>query len=153
MTLQDSIIQTLLLWNTDDTYKTENHDFVFVQFLLVAVYGLKKIECDDMEINKMNFIRNIFNYRVKMEASRYSRFTSYVLNVRKLLIKETLFDSETAKEVENVREQNSNGNKNHSFDDSSAELMDGFDNIPVPINLKTEDTISAKIPFIPHVSA
>lgn len=83
ITVRDSIVATLLLWNTANEYANADHDFMFTQFLLIDVFGGEKLAGNDLDKNKLRFIKELLNIRVKEDSNRSSKFESFVNTVIK----------------------------------------------------------------------
>lgn len=80
--LRESIVDTLSLWNTNQSFKKADHDFMFIQFILIAVFGgdnLAKGSCDEQ---KVAFVRNIFAFRVNDNQDRCNKFDTHFKTVR-----------------------------------------------------------------------
>lgn len=134
MILTKSTVEILSLWNTDDTHKTENHDFSFIETLLVGIFGVDEIAVGKMDENKMEFVRNVFAHRVNNDPDQTNES----------------FDTAITSDIENGAE------KSHDIENDSngdqvtlAESSEGFisENIPMPINFETEDAFSGEILF------
>lgn len=79
--LRDSIVETLLLWNTNDQYKNTDHDFMFVQFLMIGVFGGETLAKGDFEEAKMQFVRDVFDHRVGFDQERICQFNETVTKI------------------------------------------------------------------------
>lgn len=84
VTVRDSIVATLLLWNSSDEYSNEDNDFMFTQFLLIDIFGAENLAAMNLEETKLKFIKELFIIRVKDNMERASRFNQYIENVSKL---------------------------------------------------------------------
>lgn len=76
--LSESVVQTLTLYNSLEMYANETTDFLFLQFLLVAVYGGDAYSLEDA---KMNFVKKIFEIRAKGNNYRQSKFVDHVTKI------------------------------------------------------------------------
>lgn len=74
VTLRDSIVETLLLWNTTEQYKYADFDFMFLQFLLIGVFGGETLATGNLDVPKFQFVRNIFELRVDSDKERSEKF-------------------------------------------------------------------------------
>lgn len=92
LTLRESVVETLLLWNTDDNYNKADFDFMFLQFLLIGVFGGAKIAAGDMDEEKLSFVEKTFKFRVKDNVERCSHFNSYVTTIKNQSIRKVNAD-------------------------------------------------------------
>lgn len=85
VTIRESIVDTLLLWNTSPMYTTAENDFMFVQFLLIDMFGGNKLSDGDFddEKEKVAFAKELFAIRVKDDVKRLNMFEKYVRAVAK----------------------------------------------------------------------
>lgn len=139
---------------------------MFLQFLLVGVFGVEKIAKGEMNSSTLRFISDIFNHRVSYDTNRNSKFWFHVNNVRKHFAVDTstektkLNEPNNSKMIENANEHCEVEPVNNNNDiaivqeqsDIETSIVEGFSPdsivIPRPINMKTEDALSAKIPFV-----
>lgn len=145
--IQESTIETLLLWNTSDEYKdNEHYDSLFIELLLIDIFGTNGVT-SEMDENKLKFAQNVFKHRVNDVFNRYSKFSSYVSKMIEKFEKNSSTTVGNRNDINIVQEQ--------SGTQSSNEFEEGFISgttpMPLPINMKCEDAISGKIPFMPRV--
>lgn len=72
--LRQSIVDTLSLWNTNQNFKKIDHDFMFIQFISIAVFGADNLARSNCDEDKIAFVREIFGHRVNDMPDRYSTF-------------------------------------------------------------------------------
>lgn len=80
MTLRASVVDTLSMWNMD--WNNKEHDFLFVQFLLIEIFGGgRTLALKQLDDQKLRFINDIFTYRVKNDGNRLTTFEDLVNKV------------------------------------------------------------------------
>lgn len=85
VTIRESIVDTLLLWNRMPLYNNKENDFMFVQFLLIDIFGGKKLSKCDLSDEKVKlcFARELLAIRVKDDLSRLGNFEKYAERIMK----------------------------------------------------------------------
>lgn len=78
MTLRASVVDTLSLWNSTDPLNKEDSDFLFVQFLSIEIFGGRTLALRQLDDQKLNFVKEIFAYRVKNDERRLTSFKGHV---------------------------------------------------------------------------
>lgn len=78
MTLRSSVVDTLSLWNSTDPWNNADNDFLFVQFLLIDVFGGQALAHKQLNDGKLQFVKEIFAYRVKDNERRLTSFQCIV---------------------------------------------------------------------------
>lgn len=79
ITIRESVVATLSLWNTMDVYQNEAGDFTFLQFLLIEIAGgSEKLAANNLESKKKEFVQELFAVRVKGDVGRMSKFDKHV---------------------------------------------------------------------------
>lgn len=63
ITLRAPAVDTLSMWNTTDPWKNEDNDFLFVQFLLVEIFG-----------GGRNLAKKLANIELKMMSDDWHLF-------------------------------------------------------------------------------
>lgn len=86
VTIRDSIAATLCLWNSNEEYLQGSNDFLFVQFLLIDIFGGAALAKDDLDEIKLKFVQEIFEIRVNYDNSRTSKLNEYMQTVKKQFI-------------------------------------------------------------------
>lgn len=87
VTIRDSIAATLCLWNSNEEYLQESNDFLFVQFLLIDIFGGAALAKDGLDEIKLKFVQEIFEIRVNYDNNRTSKLNEYMQTVKKQFIK------------------------------------------------------------------
>lgn len=59
---------------------------MFVQFLLIGVFGAEKIAGDILEPKKLQFVEEVFQFRVHYNPTRYSNFNSFIDTIKKQFV-------------------------------------------------------------------
>lgn len=78
MILRTAVVDTLSLWNSTEPCKNEDNDFLFLQFLLIDIFGGQTLALKHLDDTKMQFIEEIFAYRVKNDERRLASFQNLV---------------------------------------------------------------------------
>lgn len=77
---------TLLLWNTDERYKVDSHDYTFIQFLCIAISNEVNSSTEkftfDWDYHKIQFLSDVFRHRVGNDASRLGLLEEHIFTVR-----------------------------------------------------------------------
>lgn len=82
VTLTDSTVETLLLWNTDAAFRSLDHDPIFTQLILVNVFGAESIAARNVrDTGKLRFVREIFAHRVDCDITRCNKLDAYIQEV------------------------------------------------------------------------
>lgn len=76
--MRDSVVDTLSLWNSSDAFNGKDHDFMFIQFLLIDIFGGEALAAKAMDDNKLGFVEEVFAYRVKNCENRMASFKNHV---------------------------------------------------------------------------
>lgn len=85
LTLRDSVITTLLLWNSDEEYRSQTHDYVFVQFLCTAMLSKVNDEAEKIDLNwndRIDFLNKVFRHRIGENTHRYDMIGQYISMVQ-----------------------------------------------------------------------
>lgn len=83
VTIRDSIVATLSLWNSNEVYMRQEHDFLFLQFLLIDVFGGDALAEDALNEMKLHFVKELFEFRVGSDTNRTSQFEHIVDTIKK----------------------------------------------------------------------
>lgn len=79
VTLRESTVETLLLWNTDAEHKGQEHDFLFTQIILIELFGVGALVAGELyDAKKNEFIRKCFSHRVESDPARSGKLSSYI---------------------------------------------------------------------------
>lgn len=82
MTLHASVVDTLSMWNSTEPWKNEDNDFLFVQLLLVEIFGDgKTLALRQLDDHKLGFVKEVFTYRIKNDERRLASFEDLVKKV------------------------------------------------------------------------
>lgn len=76
-------MSVLSLYNQRTMYKEELFDSKFIYFLALEVLTKERIIRDDIQPNRINFAKRIFEIRLKDQcrsAERYERFNTLLIN-------------------------------------------------------------------------
>lgn len=92
LTLRESVVETLLLWNTDENYNKNDFDFMFLQFLLIGVFGGAKIATGDMDKGKVQFAKDVFEFRVDYNTDRCSQFDPFITTIKDQFVRKVKAD-------------------------------------------------------------
>lgn len=76
--MRDPVVDTLSLWNSTDPFKNEEGDFMFIQFLLIDVFGGETLAKKALDEHKIRFVEEVFMYRVKYCDKRLASFKIHV---------------------------------------------------------------------------
>lgn len=92
VTIRESVADTLILWNTMESYQNEHSDFIFLQFLLIDIFGGEILATGFLDERKLQFVDELFSIRVKSDQARKSMFKAHVTNlVQQFVDKNELF--------------------------------------------------------------
>lgn len=94
MTLRASVVDTLSLWNSTDPSNNKDNDFLFVQFLLIEIFGGKSLALKQLDDEKLQFVNEVFAYRVKNDECRLADFQNLVDKVTDQLCNKMLSDNQ-----------------------------------------------------------
>lgn len=86
ITIRDSIAATLLLWNTSESYMGADNDFLFVQFLLIDIFGGDALIDGNLDAQKVKFVKEVFENRVKFDKTRSSKLNGFMQTIREQFI-------------------------------------------------------------------
>lgn len=81
VTIRESVADTLILWNTMESYQNEHSDFIFLQFLLIDIFGGEILATGFLDERKLQFVDELFSIRVKSDQARKSMFKAHVTNL------------------------------------------------------------------------
>lgn len=78
MTLRSSVVDTLSLWNSTAPSNNGDNDFLFVQFLLIDQFGGQALAHKQLDGKILQFVKEVFAYRVKDDGRRLASFENIV---------------------------------------------------------------------------
>ncbi|XP_055308214.1 uncharacterized protein LOC129572297 [Sitodiplosis mosellana] len=83
VTIRESIVDTLLLWNRMPLYNNKENDFMFVQFMLIDVFGGVQLSTCDLSAHqtKLRFVKELLAIRVKDDVLRMKNFDAYATRI------------------------------------------------------------------------
>lgn len=81
MTLRGSVVETLALWNATDEFKATKNDFMFIQFLLIDIFGGDKLANREIDPTKLEFVKEVFSFRANDDQDRLSIFEEHVTTI------------------------------------------------------------------------
>lgn len=72
----------MLLWNKVPLYNNKENDFMFIQFLLIDIFGGEKLGNGDIsDGEKLLFIKELLAIRVKDDVVRLNCFDKYAIRI------------------------------------------------------------------------
>lgn len=78
VTIRSSIMDLLRQWNSHSKYSGPTHDYQFLQFLLLEVFGTQAMATNELPRPKMAFVEDLFRIRVKGDSTRMGKFETMV---------------------------------------------------------------------------
>lgn len=77
--IRKRVLDILLKWNKTEAFNVTLFDSLFVNFMLIEIFGTEALKTGSLDEKKLDFMEQIYENRVKDDEVRKRKFRDYVI--------------------------------------------------------------------------